>query len=432
MVYFDPLYGKIQLAEIVEDMLGKCSELKRLRYISMMNFKSLSMFSLTNMNRLEHSIGLTYLADKFSENNKIENKNDLVTAALYHDVNCTPYGHAIEWAINRYTDYRHEAVSEWIKSNRTIEQPTFYDINGLKNFGYQKKYNLNFEKIVDIIKGDGCFIINNRGIDLDNIDNVFRMGFYLGIYNKEKNVPLELVDELRAIYGIDNFVTTTNGANLIEEWHHLRSEIYKYFIYSREYFSYESLLFRLISEYVNYFEKDDIKNLWIQTDETLLHHLIKSKSKTLSQYAKRVLLSDLDHAYSIISSSDYEKKSIFESEEFQCELIEKAVSKYNETSNGQEVDVRKISLHLTTDNRKTNRKIEFYIQKPNDLKKEQIGRDEKYLLLGILGQYELEPNDSKKLTDCFLDALSTFAINDANVVEFHGDNMKNNDAFRLA
>ena len=82
--YFDSLYGQINLAPMVFDFIKNCPELQRLRDVGLMNFKSFHMLGLTNISRLEHTIGLTYLCQLFSEVNNLPKKikNDLIVAAL--------------------------------------------------------------------------------------------------------------------------------------------------------------------------------------------------------------------------------------------------------------------------------------------------------------------------------------------------------------
>ena len=225
--YYDPIYGKIDIDDKVIDLVSKCSELKRLRFVGMMNFKSLTMLPLTTISRLEHSIGLAYLVQTFADRNNIrENKyNDLLVAALYHDVNCGSFGHSVEWAIDRHISFEHESDVEWIKTEETLSclknKPIFIEQDGLHRHGFVEKYKLNLDIIDKIITGENCFFINNKGIDLDNIDNVFRMAHYLGIF-QERDIPKKLVQFLTTSIKYNNFIIPKSDLYLIEEWY--RSE----------------------------------------------------------------------------------------------------------------------------------------------------------------------------------------------------------------
>lgn len=392
--YYDILYGPIKLDDIVLDMVSKCSELKRLRFIGMMNFRSLSMLSLTTITRLEHTIGLAYLSQIFIENNSdLQSlKKDILVASLYHDVNCGSFGHSTEWAIDRYVKYEHETEVKWLKELDTLnclkDKPMFIEQDGFHKYHFDKKYNLNLERINQLIDGKGYFFLNNSGIDLDNIDNVFRMAHYLGLLN-DISIPKKLVSHLHTKKDIDNFIIERPTIKLLEEWYRLRSTVYEKFIYSSEYMGYEFLIFDLISEYVkSEKEKKNVKNLFHFTDEHLLwsfYHM-KSDNPKVSNIAKRLLLYDIPKCYGILKSDSYQLNSILRDEKIRINLLDSIKSELSNIG----IDIP-FTFHMTTDNKKTNRHISFYLHEDDKLSFESIGEDKQYVLLAIIGERELKP-----------------------------------------
>ncbi len=438
MIYFDPLYGKITLDDLTEEILHTCPEIKRLRYVGLMNYRCLPMLSLSNISRLEHSIGLSHLVSLSSKLNSFQHKKDFIVAALYHDVNCTPFGHAIEWAIDRFTDFSHEDSAAWIVSdfNSTdVTKPVFFDPAGLRRLNIREKYNLSMERIYNIIKGNDFFVINNKGIDLDNIDNVYRMGFYLGMLNDERTYPVILANNLKVVTGFDNFVLPEKFLHILEHWYALRSRIYKTFIYSRDYIAFEHLLFAAVSEYVKSCSKDDIINLWSQTDDSILALFLKQKKEMpeLNALAKRILLFDFDHVYGLLRTSSIGHIKLINDSDFQSRILADVISAFNlENTEAMPLSPTKFRLHVTTDNRKTNRRIPLYVQRQNaEIEEHSIGKDEQYLVIGILGKYNLSKKSNRNLMLLLSKAFTNHTSNEFIEVPFSDDDEKKSSQLGL-
>ena len=81
-------------------------------------------------------------------------------------------------------------------------------------------------------------------IDLDNIDNVFRMAYHIGIV-KSGSMALELA---RSILVNDNGIIVKHEAKpLLEEWQRIRYELYKLLLLNPEEFSGKCMLSDAIS-----------------------------------------------------------------------------------------------------------------------------------------------------------------------------------------
>ncbi len=424
--YYDPLYGVIELEDIVLDVVKRCPELIRLKYIGMMNFRSIEMLPLTTISRLEHTIGLAYLAQLFAATNKLptNDMNELLIASLYHDINCGAFGHSVEWAIDRYTPYNHESDSEWMSSDDSHpffnKLPRFIEMPGLQRYKFNNSFSPNFHKIHKIIKGEDNFIINNNGIDLDNIDNVFRMAIYMGIAPKDKSIPIKLVHNLMIKDNIDNFITNSEGFEYIKIWQNLRAEVYRKFIYSREYMGFEYLIFYLISEYTKRFKEEDAINLFHFVDEKLLWFMYEKKKDTeVSRIAQRILTHDLPHAYSIVRTDDYNKKDILSKKETIDNITARVTRRLIENKLISDSLNLKVYLHVTTDNRKTNRNVEIYIEDNGHLVKQSLAKDKKYVVIGVLGNKQISTHLASQITDITMEILEQDKLGTYERVEFN-------------
>ena len=305
------------------------------------------------------------------------------------------FGHSVEWAIDRYTPFDHEEDAAWL-SNPDVHPyfkslPRFIEMPGLHRYDFGEKYKPDFKKILQLIKGTGSFVINNKGIDLDNIDNVFRMAFYLGIAPEDKSIVENLVRNLRMVDGIDNFVVKKDCLHLVAIWHRLRSEVYHRFIYSQEYMGFEFLIFQLIYEFSKNIDKEDVMNLFHFTDENLLWSLTDKKKypASLNNIAKKLLLHDLPKAHAVIRSEDFDKKDLLSKENVLQSMAKKVTNFIYTKKNFSISPPVEIQYHVTTDNRKTHRKVDIYIDDKGDISNESFAEDKSYILICILSRSDL-------------------------------------------
>jgi len=280
---YDALYGIIYLPDFIWDIMS-CPELQRLREVRLCNINSLCLTGGANINRYEHAIGTCYLAKVCLENwpplNPVtkEDKIHFLLAALLHDVVTGAFGHSIEYIEGfkheedfiyavvgeKGSEYQYKAVStEPIFFGMPRELLTKLDI-------IKKRYRvkINVEKIGEIIAGRGRFgpLINSI-MDLDNIDNVFRLAYHIGLV-KSGEVPLKLA---RSLY-IKNkkLVIRKEAVSLIQEWYNIRKKLYSFLLLNPEEFSAKCMLSEAI-ELAKIKEKEPFR--WFHVDFELLEKL---------------------------------------------------------------------------------------------------------------------------------------------------------------
>jgi len=208
---YDALYGAIYLPDFIWDVIS-CPELQRLREVRLCNINSLCLTGGANINRYEHAIGTCYLAKICLENwpplNPItkEEKIHFLLAALLHDVVSGAFGHSIEYieGFKHEEDFIYavtgERGSEYEYMTVSTE-PIFFGmprelVSRLENLKKRYKMEIDIKKIGEIIAGRGRFgpLLNNI-MDLDNIDNVFRLAYHIGLV-KSGETPIKLAKSL--------------------------------------------------------------------------------------------------------------------------------------------------------------------------------------------------------------------------------------------
>jgi uncharacterized protein len=300
--FFDPLYGETHFEAAIADLATR-PLVQRLRRIRLSNIDSLASPGISNISRYEHSLGTAVLAahTPFASRADAWLRISFIATALMHDTGITPFGHLMEEALSySRADYHHENIwSELLHTNSTralggVNLQLYLGFqSGLRDWA-EKFFGANsgaaIEEIAKGVNGKGAFgaaIVG--GLDLDNLDNVARAAFHIGL-PVDRKMPLSIagclehVDERGALFA-DEVVDTVNS------WLALREQVYSRFMLPRADFSGKlMLLFAMVQglKYGALSEND--RNL---TDDQLLAMLSSTQDKQISTAIRRWLIADL-------------------------------------------------------------------------------------------------------------------------------------------
>jgi HD superfamily phosphohydrolase len=383
---YDPLYGVIDdLPPYIWGVIS-CPELQRLREVRLCNINSLCLTGGANINRYEHAIGTCHLAQECLNSwpplNPISEKEQkfFLLAALLHDVASAAFGHSVEY-IESKEGFEHEKAFEYVVvgerrpsyqyKSATLE-PIFL---GMYRELLSNLTEEDLRMIGKIISGKGRFgpLINST-IDLDNIDNVFRLGYHIGLV-KSGEVPLKLAKSL--YIENDKLVVRKEAVPLVEEWHKVRKMLYSLLLLNPEDFSAKCML----TEAIEIAKKKEIQPFnWYDVDFELLGKLNKISSET-SMIIYRIMKGDLYGCVGIFSTTKTEKYEKFTDTNHRRKL-EKELSQIikDKFKSYSRFKYPKIALHSIIDINKTERQI--CIQ-TDDNKITHIGSSSKCLLIGV-------------------------------------------------
>ncbi|MHB8118227.1 MAG: HD domain-containing protein [Methanothrix sp.] len=246
----DPLYGRIYLPDFAWDILTS-PELQRLREIRLCNINSLCLTGGANINRFEHAIGTCYLAQKCLNSwpplspMSIEEQRHFILAALLHDITSAAFGHSVEY-IESKEGFDHENSFNYVtgieqsdsyKYKSATLEPIFFGLRGMLSSKIPER---DLKNIGEMIVGKGKFgpLIRSK-MDLDNIDNVFRLAYHIGLV-KCGEVPQQLAQSLYTLKG--KLIIRDESIHLIEQWHNLRKRLYYILLLNRDEFSAKAML----------------------------------------------------------------------------------------------------------------------------------------------------------------------------------------------
>jgi uncharacterized protein len=298
--FLDPLYGEIKFEPIIADLASR-PLMQRLRHIRLSNVDSLALPGVANVSRYEHALGTGVIAARtsFSKRAPEQLRICLIAAALLHDTAISPFGHLMEEALSYLqTTYHHESKWSLLLEN----SPELGGVNFQLYLGHQSGLrdwaerffgttgNSVIEKIVQAIGGGGPIgpaIVGD--FDLDNLDNVTRAAFHMGL-EVDRRLPLRLaacfenVDQAGVVFA-DECVS------LIREWLDLRERVYSRFMLSVPDFSGKLMLLSSIIEGLK--ARVITEADWSMTDGRLTEVLLNCKQQEITEPLRRWLIADL-------------------------------------------------------------------------------------------------------------------------------------------
>jgi HD superfamily phosphohydrolase len=305
MEFRDILYGSIRLPDWLVPFIN-IPEFVRLRGVRLSNVDSIEFKDFNGPTRWEHSIGAAYLALKFADikGMQLNDKANLVVAALLHDIGTPPFAHTVEYVLEGF-DHEEEAV-KLILENETWDHSIFEGslpqlhkiIKEVKN---KFSVSLDLESIAQYIKGEGKYgFLINGSIDIDNIDNLMRACFYLG-NNVDRSTAFDLLNWLSSFNSVPTDIKTSNE-NSVKKWLEYRNLLYGSFFNSSDIeLGRQAFLQHLIRRAFN--EGLSRKTIIYSTDELLLYSIENYKSIDPTRLQYKNTLKSLVSSYRLLDST---------------------------------------------------------------------------------------------------------------------------------
>lgn len=378
---WDPLYGRIDFSDF-EFKLIHLPEVQRLRYIRMCNINSLLVTGASEISRFEHTIGVLRLTQEWISNHQISkfDANNLRAAAILHDMQTGPFGHSLQYVLedNKVDgDFTHDDITHGLESTYyqdILASATFCG----KHFGAQKLLGLNWKNVASLIRGDGPFgsLISGK-MDLDNIDNVVRLGYHVGVAKiEDAEIALSLA---RHIMPSENgFSIPLIAIQEIERWQMIRKDLYRLLLLDWAEFSAKAMLTRAMERAVdlNIVGSDS----WLKTDSELLDHLEKQSTgdaQDIAELIRRLRSGDLYEPVVLLETPAIEYYDQLSQIDKKINL-EIELSKYAKSELGFST---KPIFHFILDYGKTERAVNVIVKETGKLI--SVGHNSKRMLIGV-------------------------------------------------
>lgn len=381
--YFDPLYGAVALTDFEYSLLF-LPEVQRLRYVRMCNINSLLVTGASEISRFEHVLGVMRLAKEWLGNNgqnlsEIE-RSSFLSAAILHDFQTGPFGHSLQYVLEETEtegDFRHEDVAHGHSQNFHQKADAAASFAG-QLFQGATKLSENWQEISNLIEGSGKLgpLISGT-IDLDNIDNVVRLAYHVGVASREDaEIALEMARDFRPKNGM--LEVSSTSLPLITRWQDIRSRLYHLLLLDWAEFSAKAMLTKAIETLI------DLKflgsDVWKMTDLEFLEHIERTavgEGQEAKNLAQRVRRGDL---YAPLFLGEIQGTDLYES------LNVPVAKRQLEKDLRQEINTylgasKETLVHYIKDKGKTNRRIDVVLRGTNE--KVSLGASSDRTLIGV-------------------------------------------------
>jgi HD superfamily phosphohydrolase len=299
--YYDSLYGQVSfkgaLAGLIESPV-----LQRMRHVRLSNIDSIAMPGIANLSRYEHVLGVGYLAQHVGLLPHLGTLDRLAlgAAALLHDWIITAFGHLVEEAF-KYLDtgFDHELrMRELLSHDEALGEIGFLDrqILGGRQTNlrpWAKRAVGDFEadalleRIMESISGRGPLgrLISGE-MDLDNIDNVYRMAYHMGM-SVDRSLPLRLAASMVGVSTAGNPIFKRDAERDVATWLHTRAQVYSRLMPAEPDFAMKMMIIFAAIEAQKIGEIRAVD--WHMTDSDFIGLLQKSKSSAARDTIERWL-----------------------------------------------------------------------------------------------------------------------------------------------
>lgn len=403
---YDPLYGVTQLSELEFSIISS-PEIQRLRYVRMCNINSLLVTGASEISRFEHILGVLRLTKEWiaSQGDYLSEREaeELCAAALIHDFQTGPFGHSLQYVLEDnesdenfvHDDIRHGGHLRFHQSSDA--SASFAG----RPFNCSELLSTRWANVTALIRGEGELgpLISGT-VDLDNIDNVVRLAYHVGVANsKDADVAVELAKDI--IPTEAGFEVSSNSIGLVERWQNIRRRLYELLLLDWGEFSAKAMLTRAMELAIEY--ELIGTDSWLRTDLELYDYLEKvsvGKGQEIGELVKRIRCGDLYEPAILIRSKSvdlYEKFSNISSKrELEKEITDLAKEKLN-------LRLRLV-LHPILDVKKTDRALDVIVRETGS--PVTIGCNSSQLLIGVFLARPVESDQKnrnlKKLLEGFL------------------------------
>lgn len=293
MYIADPLFGLFEIPDKFQRIL-QAPEVQRLREVRLINTSTPSLAALSDVRRFTHTQGVVHLALRVAEHLKYKwspkEIDTLIVAAIVHDVASPAFAHLFEYLLNSKYGFTHEAMLGSViggKYSRTNRFHQVYYGGQLQLPDAIEDLGVNLEEVVRNVTGEAHLSALLAGtIDLDNLDNVYRMATSLGF-----EVDVQPAYSLTRQFDVDpetgQLAISERGLPHIENWRRLRRKCYEIIAFDEQALASQAMLTDCLAEAVTHdlLKEED----WYLTDEQMLRTLINFNEKVSVSLREAVL-----------------------------------------------------------------------------------------------------------------------------------------------
>jgi hypothetical protein len=292
MIVHDPIYGRFRVADHLLDLLHT-PEVRRLSQVRLLNSISPSLATVTELRRYSHTLGVLFLsAQNKSSGFSADEWRALEAGVLLHDIGSAAFGHLFEYHLReKATGWDHERMAHQVLWGTHAPENRAHQIFGGRTIDFQRqarRSGIPLDLIQAVLLGKHPLASLLFGaIDLDNIDNVLRMAWALGLPCTAK---LGVVLSSALEVGRDGrlCLPQSSHSDMMGEWLRLRRRVYEILVFDAPTVAGQAVLSDAIERAMKAGVLSDEE--WFLSDEALIEvlcELPETKGAIVQQYLGR-------------------------------------------------------------------------------------------------------------------------------------------------
>ena len=345
------------------------------------NINSLYLTGASEPKRFEHCLGVYHLANLWTQSRPLSSRRKQVVraAALLHDLQTGPFGHSFQYVMedNPFEQrFEHANIAGGV-SRQFLQLAQAGAHFAGRAFAVTELLGDLASDVFAAIAGEGEFgpIISGT-LDLDNLDNVIRLAFHMGLCTDlDRALPRALAPLLEPVDG--GLAAPGEAHPLLERWFVIRRVLYEFLLLDRGEFAAKAMLTLAVELAVeaSLLGPDD----WRLTDEELLvalHDRSIGEHQAISQLVKRLRVGDLFECLGVWQTGDVSEYTRVSASKDKRDL-ERAIEEDLARQGGPKL---RICLHYILDRKKTCRSLSYHDL--NTREEKSVGYDSSKLLIG--------------------------------------------------
>lgn len=320
MKIFDPLYGDFHIPDFLQPLI-LAPEVRRLMGVRLLNAPSPTLPTLSEIRRFSHTLGVLRLALSNAHVGLTDNEVKAFAAAiLIHDAATPPFAHLVEYHLKDQKGWDHESALPGLLTGHEFADNVSHQILPGEAIKFERiciAAKIDFELVLSIVrKQHRASSLLFGTLDFDNLDNVLRMAWALGL--KVSSAPI--LDIARSIaVGINGeFLLSEALRPAVINWTAIRKAVYEVLVFDETTVATQAVLTKAIRVLFAQRDSDDIH--WTSRDSDLIETL--SQSPLTKELMLRHFNEDIPRAVFTLRMEGSLKDYGFASREDAIELIE--------------------------------------------------------------------------------------------------------------
>jgi|ERR1041385_4296467 HD superfamily phosphohydrolase len=276
MIIHDPLYGAFESPNFL-DRLILAPEVRRLMGVRLLNAPSPSLPTLSEVRRFSHTLGVLRLALLNPHHGLTRDEVRALTATiLIHDAATPPFAHLLEYYLKDRIGWDHESALPDLLTGHNFFGNSAHQILPGEQLRFKRLCDasrIDFDLVLQIVrKAHRSSALLFGALDFDNLDNVLRMAWALGL--SAPIAPFLHIARELAVSIDGEIMLSERHAPSVLVWADTRQKVYEILVFDAVTVAIQAVLTKAIRLLFGQSDISDIQ--WANRDGDFLDLLARS------------------------------------------------------------------------------------------------------------------------------------------------------------